>query len=221
MPKPMYVWSGSAWVSVATEVESLANYATVNYASTQPGMKMVVPTSVTVGAGSASVDTNGAVTFTTASSVSVNGCFNSTYDNYRIVIQHKQVSGSNLSNFRLRASGTDISTSYYYGNSGWSSAGAAISYGAANDSRFYCQDNSQFLKADSGPNGLVIDLYKPNSTERKNCSYQHSYWRANDTLGIINGGGFTSSSTAADSFTFNPDASGTISGTIRVYGYKN
>jgi len=198
-----------------------AGTATGSSIWTTQGLTQIVPTSVAVGAGSGSVDANGAVTFTAASSVAVIGCFSSTYDNYRLVIQYKQLTGNNLSNFRLRAASTDISTNYYYGNSGYSSAGASIAYGAANDSRIYCQDNGQFVKPDSGPNGLVIDFYKPNSTERKNCSYQHSYWRANDTFGIVNGGGFTSSSTIADSFTFNPDATGTITGTIRVYGYKN
>ena len=85
MPKPMYVWSGSAWVSVASEVESLATYATQSYADNQPGMKLVVPSSVAVGSGSGSVATQGTVTFSGASSVSINGCFSSTYDNYRIL----------------------------------------------------------------------------------------------------------------------------------------
>ena len=206
----------------AGQVLTISAAGTSTWSTPTPGgLVQIVPTSVAVGAGSGSVDANGAVTFTAASSVAVIGCFSSTYDNYRLVIQYKQLTGSNLSNFRLRAASTDISTSYYYGNSGYSSAGASIAYGAANDSRIYCQDNGQFVKADSGPNGLVIDFYKPNSTERKNCSYQHSYWRANDTFGVVNGGGFTSSSTIADSFTFNSDATGTITGTIRVYGYKN
>ena len=114
MPKPMYVWSGSAWVSVAAEVESLANYATVNYASTQPGMKMVVPTSVAVGSGSGSVDTNGAVTFSGASSVSLNGCFTSAYQNYSIIVNDDSASATGYQLFRLRTNGTDNSTSNYY-----------------------------------------------------------------------------------------------------------
>ena len=66
MPKPMYVWTGTAWVSVASEVESLATYATQSYADNQPGSKLVVPTSVAVGSGSGSVAAQGTVTFSTA-----------------------------------------------------------------------------------------------------------------------------------------------------------
>ena len=43
MPKPMYVWSGSAWVSVATEVESLANFASLNYVNSyQPTFRNIL-----------------------------------------------------------------------------------------------------------------------------------------------------------------------------------
>ena len=43
MPKPMYVWSGSAWVSVASEVESLANFASLNYVNSyQPTFRNIL-----------------------------------------------------------------------------------------------------------------------------------------------------------------------------------
>ena len=113
MPKPMYVWSGTAWVSVASEVESLATYATQSYADAQPGMKMVVPTSVAVGSGSGSVDAIGNVTFSSASSISVNNCFTSTYDNYRIIIDFVP---SASTGFVSRYRNTSDETSSVYGN---------------------------------------------------------------------------------------------------------
>jgi len=85
MPKPMFVWSGSAWVSVATEVESLAGFATQSYADNTPGTRLIIPSSVAVGSGSGSVSTSGTVTFSGASSVSINDVFSATYDTYQIV----------------------------------------------------------------------------------------------------------------------------------------
>jgi hypothetical protein len=55
-------------------------------AAAAPGMRLIVPTSVAVGSGSGSVSTQGAVTFSGASSVSVNECFNSTYTAYKIIL---------------------------------------------------------------------------------------------------------------------------------------
>ena len=136
MPKPMYVWSGSAWVSVAAEVESLATYATQSYAAAQPGMKMVVPTSVAVGSGSGSVDTNGAVTFSGASSVSLNDCFSSTYQNYKIVM-NLSAATSNDVQMRLRVSSTDAATNYNRRGLCVDSAGTVSNYGSANSGTFW------------------------------------------------------------------------------------
>jgi hypothetical protein len=78
-----------------------------------PGLKLLVPTSVAVGSGSASIGTAGQVTFTGASSVSINGVFSSTYDSYRIMFHVTSASANNYPILRLRASGTDNSSSNY------------------------------------------------------------------------------------------------------------
>ena len=71
----------------------------------------MVPTSVS-GSG-VSVSTSGKVTFTSATSISVNGCFTSTYDNYLIVLRATNPSSFDI-RFRLRSSGTDSTTGYTY-----------------------------------------------------------------------------------------------------------
>lgn len=74
------------------------------------GLKLITPTSV-AGAG---VSLSGAkVVFTAATSVSVNGVFDSTYDNYLLVLRGTTVSGSGY-DFRLRAAGIDNSTASAY-----------------------------------------------------------------------------------------------------------
>jgi hypothetical protein len=77
------------------------------------GLTQIVPTSVAVGSGSGSVDANGAVTFSAASSISINGCFSSTYDNYRIVFYNSVPTSSSQSRIRFRRSNADITSSNY------------------------------------------------------------------------------------------------------------
>jgi hypothetical protein len=51
-----------------------------------PGLTQIIPTSVSVGSGSGTVSAGGAVTFSGATSISLNGAFTSTYQNYRLLI---------------------------------------------------------------------------------------------------------------------------------------
>lgn len=75
------------------------------------GLKLIVPTSV-AGTG-VSVSTTGKVTFTTATSISINGCFSATYDNYLIILRGTNPNSADI-RFRLRSSGTDSTTGYTY-----------------------------------------------------------------------------------------------------------
>jgi hypothetical protein len=217
----MFVWSGSAWVSVATEVESLANYATVNYASTQPGMKMVVPTSVAVGSGSGSVDTNGAVTFSGASSVSLNGCFTSAYDNYLINYDLVFTSfGTNgVMYLRLRTGGVDNSTNnvarngYWLENSTITTVNNFRSNGLTENS--FTLGYGTLLAIDG-----KIDIQSPFKTERTSSINQSNGHLASNELVTLGTHHLTSVTTSYDGFSLIPNA-GTMTGTVRVYGYKN
>jgi hypothetical protein len=79
------------------------------------GLIPIVPSSVAVGSGSGSAASDGLVTFTGASSVSLNGVFSSTYRNYEIMFNLTTMNtASSAVGLRLRASGTDNSTSGSY-----------------------------------------------------------------------------------------------------------
>jgi hypothetical protein len=213
----MYVWSGSAWVSVAAEVESLATYATQSYAAAQPGMKMVVPTSVAVGSGTGAVDTNGAVTFTSASSISLNGVFSSTYDNYKIIVDitSKTTTASIL--MRMRTGGADNSSTNYNGSVIEKGTNSTTINGY-NDSN---QNRASICSIRTGGRATV-EIYSPQKTEYTSIISSYLSWTG--TVNVANDQGFTTSSlsvtTSYDSATFFTDA-GTVTGTIRVYGYKN
>ena len=79
------------------------------------GLVIMRPTSVSVaGAGSsASISSNGGVTFSSATSLSLNGVFNTSCDNYRVVVRYKASTTGRSVYARLRASGTDATGSNY------------------------------------------------------------------------------------------------------------
>jgi hypothetical protein len=207
MPKPMYVWSGSAWVSVATEVESLANFATQSYADNVAGMKMVIPTSVAVGSGSGSASTQGKVTFSGASSVSLNGLFTSANSAY-VINYNFSSSVSTLKRLRLRTSGTDnTTTNYNYQLLSYNSSTVAASRSLSDNN--YKLDNNN-----NNVHGGQIVLINPFDAEK-------TYGNARTTSGsdaTLSDLQFNAT-TSFDGFTIFMD-SGTMTGIISVYGYK-
>jgi hypothetical protein len=210
----MYVWSGSAWVSVATEVESLAGFATQSYADNAPGMKLVVPTSVAVGSGSGSVATQGTVSFSAASSVSINNCFSSTYKNYLIQFN---LSGSTTNvdvDFRLRVSGTDNSSSNYNRSSIFQSSTTVSGQRLTAQAQWAGVAEAQSTLQ----NASEMQIFNPFETtyasalSRSSAATFGTITQSIRTYGI-------DVTTSYTGFTIYP-ASGTISGTLSVYGYK-
>lgn len=78
------------------------------------GMVLLAPTSVDYSGTSASIGTNGSVEFTTVTSLSLNGVFSATYDNYMVVCRGKSSTLIPYTNLRLRASGVDNATGGSY-----------------------------------------------------------------------------------------------------------
>jgi hypothetical protein len=209
MPKPMYVWSGSAWVSVATEVESLAGFATQSYADNTPGTRLVVPTSVAVGSGSGSVGTQGTVTFSGASSVTLNGVFTSTYKNYKIIVS----GGSATANAGLGVTLGSANTGYYSSRYYRTWAGTASSDSNNNTSSWLLIG----LVA-SGGLSLNVDLFSPFESAATSYNSQSSLMATTGEMNVASG--YLNNTNSYTSFTLTP-ASGTITGTVSVYGYKN
>ena len=216
MPKPMYVWSGSAWVSVASEVESLAGFATQSYADNTPGMKLIVPTSVSVGSGSGSVATQGTVSFSGASSVSLNNVFSSTYTNYKIVITG--TGPSDTFNFRFRVGGADSTGSEYWYVFAWMSSSAA-----SMQTPTVAENATSFKIGEFGgsANTITFDVGGPFLAATTAMNIHNSFSRGTSTGNMRSyiGGGFHDLATSYTGFSFYCD-SGTMTGTVSVYGYK-
>lgn len=156
-------------------------------------------------------------TFTTSTGVNVNNCFTSTYDSYRLMVDITAMSTALDINMRLRVSGADNSTANYarqvvYGTS----STAAASLGTGNTNWFVTQSgtsNAEFAKA-------LFDVFAPNLSRKTVVSGQVVY--------IDNGGAqyvmptflYFNATTVFDGFSLLP-STGNISGTVRVYGYRN
>lgn len=81
------------------------------------GLKLIVPSSVTVSGATASVSASGKITFsgvTSTNYVQINGVFSATYDNYLIVARGNMTSGTGDQTLYglISASGTQATTGY-------------------------------------------------------------------------------------------------------------
>jgi hypothetical protein len=175
----------------------------------QPGgLAKVVPTSIAVGSGSGSSDANGNVTFSSASSVSLNGCFSSAYQNYKVVL-NISASGSSDLQMRFRASGSDATTNYNRYGIAVNSSGSTVNYGSGTTQAFF------YVVQTSGiDTGAEFNLYSPFETIATRIVATSS----GGTSPVFMGGRHTTAS-SYDGFTLYPDST-TITGTVRVYGYN-
>ena len=174
-----------------------------------PGMDLITPTSV---AGSGVTVSGGAVSFSASSTVSVNGCFTSAYENYVAVFTASSSVALAEIRMRLRVSGTDDSAnSYKFVNL---FIEPSLSASRATSTSMYAGRASNNADA----NSLTVDIFRPQIANR-------TIFNAQNTLSINNGfamvsGGYFDAATQFDGFSIYPD-SGTITGTLRVYGLRN
>jgi uncharacterized protein (DUF849 family) len=177
------------------------------------GLVPITPTSIANSGGSASAS-GAAVTFSGVSSISLNGVFTSTYDNYRVIISQTQ-SAVVAAYLRLRTSGTDVSASnYWYGNAIANASGAAISNNAGAS-----QTQLDVYGGATGTGSHCIDVIAPNIAAPTRFTWSTMISTTAVIIGTAGGGQYTAS-TQVDGLSFYP-FSGTVTGTIRVYGYRN
>ena len=208
----------SQWVQVksdATLSSTLGNRVTALEAL-PTGLVRVSPTSVTVGSGSASVNANGLVTFTGASSISLNGVFTSAYTDYRIMFDQTAASAYADGNLRMRVGGVDAITNYY--RNGIVIDGATITgFQSANDTNYGnaltthpTSSNSHAQSAIEIRDPFVV---KPTPMQVINGAWSGSLNRHISTTG------FHATPVSYDGFTIYL-SSGNFAGTFQVYGYR-
>jgi hypothetical protein len=175
------------------------------------GLTQIIPSSITVGSGSGSVDANGAVTFSGASTVDISGAFSSTYDNYRII--YIGTAGAGDVAIRLGTGGSFNATSgnYRY-NAQYAVYTSGTIVGFASSTT-----GTNFIVGNAAAYGTIIDIYSPFAA--RNSAY--TFQSARDDGGYMNGGGTMTVTTSYDQIRFLRTDAGNISGIIRIYGYKN
>jgi hypothetical protein len=144
-------------------------------------------------------------TYSAVSSQSVNSIFSSTYRNYKLFIS---VTGTTAaqSSLRLRASGTDNSSSNYGQEADFASGSRTTG------------TSWQLMRIDNGRGGTaVIDMINPFASD--NTYFNNQTLGADDTnVDAQYIAGRTTVTDSYDGFTIFPQ-SGTITGRITVYGY--
>lgn len=176
------------------------------------GMDLITPTSIAYSGGTASA-TGGAVSFSGVSSISLNGVFSSTYANYRILIEQMISSTTPGILARLRASGSDNTTTNYNVQ--------RVLFGSTTVTAGRDASGTYALIGDASTStgAIIFDLINP--ALAANTVFQST---ATDSTGTginmrLAVSGFNAT-TSFDGITVYPN-SGSLSGLLRVYGYKN
>lgn len=207
----------SAFVSTDSELAArVGSLETADNTVNKAGLVSVVPTSVAAGSGSATVNAAGKVTFTGASSVSLNGVFTSAYTNYHLQWTATSTGASVYMHNRFRKAGVDNSAASYYsfGNStnasgtqsGWSASAVGLGY-------ITIMNGPQVGQADG-----TITMHRPqvNTFTSMLC---HSYGRDGSSAQQQVATVTHYVNDSYDGITFFPQ-SGTMTGYLKVYGYR-
>lgn len=204
----IYDSSITAWRNVNTDT----GIGTLN----AMGLKNVVPTSVQVGSGSSTTNANGLVTFTGASSVSLNEVFTGTYTNYKIIVDTPTTTGNGAIGMRGRIAGVDNSSSSYYSMYHFSRANGVGADAVVNSTYWFLYNNY----TTSAWGGSAIDLQKPKLSAFTQGPFAGNGADSTSAYAIAGSLLFLANN-SFDGLTLLPTGAGTMTGTVQVYGYTN
>jgi len=196
--------NSAQWTEIRSEI-----------ARSQVGLVPVVPASVSVGSGTATVSQTGLITFTGTSSVSLNSVFSSAFQNYRLLVRLTASSADASAIFRFRSGTTDDSTSNYFQYWTFKRLTGTLqdnSGGPLTSSALFGRVSSNTWGSWSG------DIFSPNLAATKHVvgagfgadltsSYQITNAILHNTLTVFNGMTIFA-------------ASGNLTGNIKIYGYN-
>jgi hypothetical protein len=152
----------------------------------------------------------------TATTLSINNCFSSTYVNYLILSDLKAATGNENFYFKLRASGTDSSADYYYSGF-WISSGS----GSAVQPVVSAGADTNFRLRDIGAERALhtLEISNPFNTMDTTILTKGIQSLTSGSTEASLMFGAHSADTSYDGFTL--IASTNLTGTVRVYGYSN
>lgn len=176
------------------------------------GLVTMTPTSIVVaGAGSSgSIQADGSVNFATATSVSLNGVFTSSHDNYLVVLS--SINNNNNVVARLRTAGTDASGTDYTRQ--YLLASSTTVSGARATSQTYA-----FIGVGDPTNfgGDHAHIYGPALAQP--TAFRNVNVHGDSGGRLVDNACTHSLSTSYDGLTILPEA-GSFAGTVVVFGYE-
>ena len=153
-------------------------------------------------------------TFSGASTVSVDGCFTSAYDNYRIILECSAASAADYLGFRMRAASTDASTNYQWAMLFSTVVGVTSGADSSGNTGINNYYPIGYTNATYGANA-ILDIVSPAIASRTLLTSSNANLNSNFQWK----GGMHTTATAYDGFTLLP-VTGTITGTAYIYGYR-
>jgi hypothetical protein len=219
-------WRANAPLAVGVPLGGTANYVLTKNTVTDfdtswqpgPGLVPIIPPTVTISGGSATANSLGVVSFTSATSVKLNNVFSADYLNYKMLIDITTGPATDNINLNMRIDGAGATSYFYSGIRQYAgSTDAAASLGAA---------TSLFLLGIAGRSGVAgassdVTIMKPFATQ--NTKY-NAHTGGNSTSageqqqhlmrGRLND---STSYTGVEIF----PGSSNISGTVQIFGYNS
>ena len=181
-------------------------------AANQTALSGIIPTSV-AGTG-VTVSPNGVVTFTNATTVSLDGVFSGSFDNYRVTWNSSTRSAAVSTGFRLRAAGSDLTSATYDYVKGLDS-GTTRCVTSSSNTNFPIDHGAAAGQTSNG----VMDIFGPALTGGTTGTIQAAVLASSACYSTQVS--FANESAASyDGFTLSV-SSGTWSGSVHVYGYNN
>lgn len=151
--------------------------------------------------------------FAATGSVQINNVFSSRYENYRIVFSNVTAAVAAAMSWNLSNGGVQVTTATY-GDNRLFGQGATI--GGQNVTSQTAA--RMMILGTTGPSSIVMDLFRPAlATQTRSITIGNQADGGTAFLEIFNG--YQTGSTAFDGINFNYGSN--ISGTVRIYGYRN
>lgn len=175
------------------------------------GLVLIKPSTVVGGTDNG----KGTVSFSAASSVSLNDVFNSTYTNYKIVLQLDSSATTEI-NMRLRVGGSDASGASY-------SRAAYLIRNTGTLATYFCSGGgtswvvtTNYAAEDAS--SVAVDLFEPFLAKKTRLVGLAHAADGTSYFGVWNASSYQAS-TSFTGFSFFP-GTGNITGTVSVYGYN-
>lgn len=179
------------------------------------GLVPIIPTSITVNAGSGSVGVDGLISVTGASSLTINGCFSSIYNNYYVIAAftsatggdadiQTQLTGPSTPGYSTLGSGYLGARYGYYNNA---AAGTwYASQGSATIARMTNTYGCSFTCTITNPGSSIANKRWMSQTIDQDFAMTTAF--RNTSSGVAY--------TGMNIFTASP----TFTGTVKIYGYR-